>query len=241
MYGRDASGKPFCSGNDVLRALKEREIKKFCIKELEGWGGRGFQAFEIKYSGEKTALQPIQGGQAVDADDYFKSIACPSEGLVFEVYIEQHPTMKGLNSTSLNTIRVLVVWPYDVDEPKIVGGFVRIGRAGSLVDNTTAGGLSALVDVEFGKIGSAHYKPPHPDLFSVHPDHGAKIEGVVIPFWDEAKNLLIKTMPLFPSIRYCGFDVAISIEGPMIVELNVEPDKSGPMQIGMSIDSLLKK
>ncbi|MFP3982481.1 MAG: sugar-transfer associated ATP-grasp domain-containing protein [Desulfurivibrionaceae bacterium] len=241
LHGRDFQGRPFCCGADVLRLLSSGRIERFCIKELEGWGGRGFQAFEVIKEEGEAMLRPMQGGQAVLVEDYFNGMSCPQEGLVFEDYIEQHHAMSSLNPTSLNTIRVFVVWPYEDDHPQVVGAFVRIGRVGSLVDNTTTGGLAAPVEIDTGRIGCAHFKPPHSDVFASHPDHGAQIEGVTLPYWDDVKKILIMTMPLFPYIHFGGFDVAISTGGPMIVELNVEPDKSGAMQINKSIEELIPK
>ena len=242
VHGRDAYGNLFCSGDDIIRVLTSKNIQKFCIKELEGWGGKGFQAFEVIRKDGKTVLRSMQGDQAVlPVQDHFNNIQCPHEGLAFEAYINQHPVMRALNPSSLNTIRILVVWPYDNDYPKVVGAFVRIGRAGSLVDNTTAGGLAALVDIDTGKVGSAHFKPPHPDIFRIHPDHGSQIYGVIIPHWDGVKDLLKKTMPIFPNLRFCGFDIAISVDGPTIVELNVEADKSGLMQVGICMNDAIPK
>ena len=239
VHGRDQQGSPLRCGADMLRLLEARKLNRFCIKELEGWGGRGFQALEVVRSEKGTALRPMQGAQVVSVEDYFEKLFCPAEGLAIEAYIHQHPVMRSLNPTSLNTIRVIVVWPHQEDYPRVVGGFVRIGRAGSLVDNTTAGGLCAPVEIQTGRIGRAHLRPPHPDAFKVHPDHGAQIEGTQIPCWDEAKDLLQKTMPVFPFLRFCGFDVAIAVDGPKIVELNVEPDKTGLMQIGLSMNEVI--
>lgn len=237
VHGRDAYGEPFCCGSDILKFLTSQNIKKFCTKKLEGWGGKGFQAFEVIENSE-TMLRSMQDGQVLSVNDHFNKIRTPQEGLMIEAYIDQHNVMCALNSSSLNTLRVIVIWPYNEEQPKIVGAFVRIGRKGSLVDNTTSGGLAAPIEVGTGRCGRAHFKPPHPDNFSQHPDHGAQIEGVIIPYWNNLKTLLMQAMPIFPYIRFCGFDVGISNDGPIIIELNVEPDKTSLMQINVSMNSL---
>jgi hypothetical protein len=99
--------------------------------------------------------------------------------------------------------------------------------------------LAAVVNLESGRLDKAQYKLPHPEVYSKHPDHGRDIEGVLIPFWGEAKALVTATLSLFPRMKYGGFDVAITETGPVIVELNVEPDKSGLARIGVPINYLL--
>jgi hypothetical protein len=41
-----------------------------------------------------------------------------------------------------------------------------------------------------------------------------------IPFFDEAKELVIKTASFTPSLRLVGWDVAISENGPVMIEGN---------------------
>jgi len=242
VYGKDHKGHALRNGHDALRVIEENNIDKFCIKELEGFSGRGFKALQvIRLEDGSLKIRPLNKDESFNLLDYFDSLNFPKDGLFFESYIEQHPVMAGLNRSSLNTIRVFVVWHHGEKIPKILGAFVRIGRDGSLVDNTSAGGLAAVIDLQSGQLKLAHYKPPHPERFTEHPDHGAKIKGEVIPFWDEVKNLLVEIMPVFPCTRFCGFDVAITVDGPKIVELNVEPDKTGLMQIGVPIDYALPK
>lgn len=238
-HGRNVEGDSFRSGKDVERLLRSRDVKRFCVKELEGWGGRGLRALKVLRNEEQLEVIEIQSGERSSIVDFFAQVRCPKEGLILEAYIEQHPKMKSLNPTSVNTLRIFATWQQGQAQPTVDGAFVRIGRAGSVVDNTSSGGLAAVIDPETGILASGHFKPPHPDEFSVHPDHGSPIEGVAIPSWEEAKRLVIKTMPLFPHIRYCGFDVAISTSGPLIVEMNVEPDKLGLAQVGTTIQELL--
>ncbi|WP_429885853.1 sugar-transfer associated ATP-grasp domain-containing protein [Geoalkalibacter halelectricus] len=237
--GRDAAGQSLRNAQDIERLLEQKGIKKFCIKELEGWGGRGFHAVEVCRDQGNVSLRPLGGKASCSIAEFLRMGQIGPDGALLEAYVEQHPVMRGLNASSLNTLRVLVLWPFD-GEPHVVGAFVRIGRAGSLVDNTSLGGIAAVVDNETGQLSSAHFKPPHPDEFDCHPDHGSQIQGVSLPYWDDIKLLVCQAIRVFPHMRFCGFDVGISVNGPVIVELNVEPDKTSLMQINAGILKCLK-
>lgn len=238
IHGRSTIGDPLRSGLQVAEFLKKLNIVKFCLKELEGWGGRGFQALEVVNLKSDLYIRPLLGGNPVPVASFFDQIVCPSDGLIIEAYVEQHPVMRGLNPSSLNTIRLIAVSPIE-GNIEVAGAFVRIGRSNSLVDNTTSGGMSAIVETQTGRVGSAHFKPPNDEDFERHPDHGAQIKGICIPFWPQVLDLAKMTLPLFPHFRYAGFDIAVTESGPVVIELNVEPDKTGPMQIDVPIDDLL--
>jgi hypothetical protein len=67
--------------------------------------------------------------------------------------------------------------------------YLRIGRAGSLVDNHYSGGIVAPIDLETGSVHAAIDGLPERDVYTCHPDHGALIEGQRIPFFSEALSL----------------------------------------------------
>ena len=241
QHGRDCFGKPLRSASDITRLLQENNVDQFCIKALEGWGGSQFQAVACSRGVKGMYISPIFSEKRTSIDEFFATVACSPDGLLLEAYIAQHPVMMALNESSVNTIRMFVacsLQPLD-KTPSVVGAFVRIGRVGSLVDNTTSGGLAAVVNLESGRLDKAQYKLPHPEFYSKHPDHGRDIEGVVLPYWEEAKDLVTATLSLFPRMKFGGFDVAITETGPVVVELNVEPDKSGLARIGVPTNYLL--
>jgi hypothetical protein len=239
-WGRDIDGLPLRTGGDVQRLLVDKEINKFCLKVVEGWGGSGFRALQVLRGDGELRLCPLSGQRTFSVGEYFSSLGNTSVGIVLESYSEQHSTMKSFNPSSLNTIRVIVVWQID-SSPSVVGAYVRIGRIGSLVDNVATGGIVALIDMESGVITSAHIGSIDMQAISCHPDHSEVIEGVVIPFWEEVKQMAVDTLPLFPWTRFGGFDIAITDDGPVIIELNVEPDKLGLIRLGIPMDTIIPK
>ena len=53
------------------------------------------------------------------------------------------------------------------------------------------------------------------------------IQGASVVFLEEAKSLASVALDSFPGLGFAGVDVAIGPDGPMILELNVNPDRQG--------------
>ena len=50
-----------------------------------------------------------------------------------------------------------------------------------------------------------------------------KIQGFAIPYWEEAKAMCLEASQVVPQMRYVGWDVAITPNGPVFVEGNNLP------------------
>lgn len=59
---------------------------------------------------------------------------------------------------------------------------------------------------------------------SQHPDSGQPLTGIVVPFFRELRELVIGAHSMFPELRSVGWDVAIAVDGPVIVEGNLDWD-----------------
>ena len=145
------------------------------------------------------------------------------DGFLIETGIRPHPYASAINPNSVNTIRVLTLKDPDTGKPFVAGAAHRFGthRTGC-VDNFSRGGLCALVDVETGTLSAAKSNPGlYPsDRHPRHCDSGAAIEGVTVPYWEEAKELCLKVASIIPGLLHVGWDVAITGNGPVIVEGN---------------------
>lgn len=56
-----------------------------------------------------------------------------------------------------------------------------------------------------------------------HPDTGAAITGTIVPFWPDALDLVVRAhgqVPEFARFVFLGWDVAITKEGPLLIETN---------------------
>lgn len=139
---------------------------------------------------------------------------------VIEDVIVQHPDMAKLNPNCLNTLRVVTI--LNGSGPHIVYAHVRIGNSDRPVDNLHSGGMFAPIQLETGKIQYAAYDKNR-NTYETHPLTGTKLQGFQIPFWEESKALCLKAALVVPQMRYVGWDVGVTPQGPVFVEGNNLP------------------
>jgi hypothetical protein len=135
-----------------------------------------------------------------------------------EEYVIQHRVLMELSPSGLNTVRVITQVHSGVVD--IIGARLRI-TINSTVDNMAAGNIAASVDLDNGVLnGPGIFSDITKNDLSVHPVTGIKIEGFKIPFWKEviemAKNAALQT----PENKSVGWDIAITDEGPELIEGN---------------------
>ena len=107
----------------------------------------------------------------------------------------------------------------DKEEPKIQDCFMKIGREGSFVDNGGAGGILVHIDHNTGTFNSKGLDE-HGFRYDKHPDHGYVFEGIKLPEWDKAIELVKKVATEVHGLGYAGWDLTYSEAGWIIVEGN---------------------
>ena len=140
--------------------------------------------------------------------------------VVLEQVLRQHEDMARLHPSSVNTMRILTDLVDDTVHIAYIT--VKMGRSGGVCDNSGQGGVLCRVDIESGKICS----PATDDYFNVydkHPDTGIVFRGYQLPMVDEAIALAKKAARKVPQVGHVGWDVAITPNGPAIIEGNDFP------------------
>jgi hypothetical protein len=139
---------------------------------------------------------------------------------ILQESIDQHPELSGLNPSSVNTIRLATFNKLGA-QPEIISGFLRVGRAGNIVDNVMAGGLFIGFDLDTGKLNDYGFTElEHGGLiYSHHPDTGVEFRNFIIPYFQEVKRIALKAAALISS-NLVGWDIAITSNGPLLIEAN---------------------
>lgn len=230
--GRSADSHPLRSSRDLESLVMDRIGEIVCFKSVEGSGGGGFAALRIERAGDALRLVHPVTGHARGLEDWCAHLESSPDGWLLEEYLEQHEAIRALNPDSLNTIRV---WTIQRDATfQVCGAFLRVGRAGSQVDNTSQGGLACPIDLGTGRIVSALQVSLRREQHAQHPDTGAPIVGTVIPFWPAVLELAAVSLSVFPSMVFAGLDIGIGTDGPYVIELNVYPDKQGATHLDLT-------
>jgi hypothetical protein len=136
-----------------------------------------------------------------------------------EEFIEQHPALQEMSPSAVNTVRIFTQLDSE-DEVVILGCRWRIS-VDKPVDNLAAGNIAAPVDTESGILtGPAVYGDIDKPSEEFHPVTGVKIPGFQIPYWKETIEMIKAASKLHPQNRSIGWDVAITPEGPDLIEGN---------------------
>lgn len=139
--------------------------------------------------------------------------------VVWEHVMPQHPDMARLHPASVNTMRIVTD---NVDGQVTIAYVVKMGRGGGVCDNSGQGGILCRVDLDTGKICSVA-TDDYFNIYETHPDTGIPLVGYQIPLFDEALALAKKAALEIPQIGHVGWDMAITPDGPAIIEGNDFP------------------
>jgi glutathione synthase/RimK-type ligase-like ATP-grasp enzyme len=183
-----------------------RKHDTFIIKPLDGNCGTGVQKLRTADFG--TAEQAYDALWASDGD------------ALLEEVIAQHPAVAEIYPNSVNTIRAVTL--YKDGKARVITTCFRMGQGGNHVDNLNAGGLVVPVEETTGKI---HQRAMDKEkkVHTHHPSTGNAITGFQFPDWEEAMAMVCRAAEEIPQLGYLGWDIAFSVNGPVLVECNEYP------------------
>jgi hypothetical protein len=191
--------------NAALKHLWSISDRHLFVKTISGSGGIG--AFRLTREMTPEALIETLG-----ENDY-----------LFQEAITQHPDVAAFHPNSLNTIRLTTVTD-DEGKAFIFGGLFRIGVGGSEVDNSHAGGYCNIHALETGELEDACYLFYQDCKMEYHHcDSGLPFAGFSLPFYPQARALVLEAAERMPPNHVIGWDIALTPEGPIMIEGNGVP------------------
>lgn len=197
-----------------------RTHSKLVLKHLRGKGGK------------EVLLCEYDDGYLLDGTPVSEETLCSEiaelSGYLVTEYVRQHEYADELYPHSPNTIRLLTLWDESDGELHTPMAVHRIGTERSRpIDNFSAGGVSAEIDVETGELSSAIQFPFSGDTnrYTVHPDSGSQIEGTRVPNWENIRTTIEDIARNNTPIPAIGWDVLLDESGtPVIIEANTGTD-----------------
>lgn len=192
--------------SDGMDKLKEflKNNKEFMIKPIDGLGGAG--------------VKKIKSNSIHNANEFLNKL--DKNHLFLEELIVQHKKMSMLCEASVNTIRIMTF--ANNNKSEILYAALRCGNGVYEVDNFHKGGMGIAIDTKTGRLkGNAINK----DLkeYKRHPVSKTYFDKFQIPFWKETMDLVKKCAKVNQNIKVVGWDVAITKNGPILVEGNRRP------------------
>ncbi len=183
----------FCAGKDEIVA-----------KPRDGMCGKGVEILRVADYPDIRQLYA-----------YLKSIGA---GVVEDVIV-QHPDMAALYPGSINTLRMVTL--NNGRAVTLVLAICRIGN-GDRVDNFLHGGVMTRIDLDTGTLKYVCVDQ-RGDTYETHPITGVPFVGYPIPMWAQCVALAKKAAEVVPQVGYVGWDLAVTPDGPVLVEGNEFP------------------
>lgn len=179
------------------------------------------KSFVIKpaiYSGEGVNIffYDRENTNQMDIDDLM--MLYNSDYIVQEI-AKQHSVLANIHSQSLNTIRVISF----IFEEKIhiSSSILRMGVAGSRLDNVSVGGLACQIRPDGRLENKAMNKSSQ--WMTSHPD-GAVFSEILIPSYNKVLEAVRRAHKDIPHFRLVGWDFSIDKKGePVLIEYNGAP------------------
>ncbi len=138
---------------------------------------------------------------------------------ILQEKVIQHPEMSRLFPHSVNTMRIVTF--HTGKGIKIFRAILRAGTGDSTSDNWAIGGVLGYINPETGKLEEKFmYKPSYGGFCRKHPDTGIVFSEFDIPFVMEALEMTRRLHIFMYGIKSIGWDVAITEEGPVVIEAN---------------------
>lgn len=186
------------------------------LKPIGGGGGSGIHLLRttdhgLELDGRPCDLEQLQAFQA------------SLDGYVVSEFLVQHSYAAAIFAPSTNTIRVAAFIDPSTGEPFIAIAVHRFGTSLSApVDNATQSGITSMVDLDTGELGESVWLTGDGVRVTseTHRETGARIQGVVVPHWDDVKQLAFDLGRAFPYLPYVGWDIVVTEDGPRIIEGN---------------------
>ncbi|MWW23659.1 sugar-transfer associated ATP-grasp domain-containing protein [Algibacter lectus] len=190
------------------RVFKDSQNHFIFLKPTLGQGGQGcFLLKKEKLESQIESIYPI-----LIANSY-----------VHQDYIEQHDSINGIFRNSVNTIRIDTYIDAN-NEAHVLSALMRFGMGNTFTDNTHTGGFYISLNLESGKLQGVGRQDVVEGGKEVthHPDSQVALDGFQIPFHKEAFELALQAVNAMPN-RIVGWDVAITNQGPLLIEGNEVP------------------
>ncbi|WP_169338097.1 sugar-transfer associated ATP-grasp domain-containing protein [Nocardia vinacea] len=187
---------------------------------------------------QQVVIKPSQyssGGEGVHILKFVNGNVCNQDGSTFsasrysllygsaiiEEFVAQSSFMNELHSASVNTIRTITTFN-ELHEPSVRYCILKLGRGDQPADNAHVGGLYLAMDIETGALAPQAYDESF-SVHRVHPENGVRFEGRKLDSIHELVGIAKRCAALFPEVPYIGWDIAITEDGPVIIEGNSSP------------------
>lgn len=222
---------------NILEIVKN--CKDFVVKPAHGSGGKG--VLVISSFSENRFTKP--SGESLTFNELYQHISNILSGLyslggrydvaVIEELVHFSEMFKDYSYQGIPDVRIIVYKGYPAMAMMRLATKASGGRA-----NLHQGAVGVGLDIEDG---SALKAVMNDMPVTHHPDTGAILKNIQVPYWREHLIIGAKAYDM-AGLGYLGADIVLDADkGPMMLELNARPGLAIQIANGKGIEKILKK
>lgn len=223
----DGNGRAIERERDWVHYLADRLPEEFIVKDRAGAYGSGFRAFRR----DGGLFRSAEGNDVYDVAGLVSLLGMPggdTESIIQKRLFDAAPLRSLSGRRGLQTMRINTL--QDGDHVSILFYMIKILAGQTASDNFsmgTTGNLIAYGDPDDGILrGAVGLSECGSGMRRVvtHPGTGMRFDGFRLPHWHEAIDLAKTAQRCFPTLPTLGWDIALTEEGPQIIEANARWD-----------------
>lgn len=241
-HGLTCNNEVITTRTEWLTYLADNLPERFVIKSSHGRCAQGIEVFTRSPNGTYRG----QSYQHTIEMIYEKVVNEKAFGkCIFQSYLTCHPAIVNLTgSSAVQTVRLLTA-KNPLGEVSPYCAFLKVvGQPDALVDNFKGGrggNMMASINLDTGCIQDA--TGFNRDNFThtqavVHPVSQKTLVGFQIPSWNKVLEVSMALHTKLSGVRVVGWDIALTPDGPVILEGNPESGDMSPSRPWMTRDDL---
>jgi len=212
------------SFNEIPSLFQKLDGHRIVLKPNKGSGGFKVTVADVRCQGNDCLL--YIDNSKVPLKDYMTNFM--EHDYIVEEHLKQHEVLNKIYPHAVNTVRIITL--NDSRRPIIWGAIIKVGVNNALIDNWGYGSLCVGIEMNSGRLLRGSYdigytKSITPPL-TIHPNTNVHFEEITLPYWQELKETVCNAASLVGGLPYIAWDVAITPDGPCIVEGNGRSDLS---------------
>jgi hypothetical protein len=189
----------------------------FC-KRRNGMGAKGTLAFRHLSSNRFSDSE----GQVLSLAEIEARVVGQSKPMLLQPWLRNHEDLANLAKDSLLTVRVITCIN-EQGKPEVCLAMLRLL---SILEpdwqHLPDGEYAAPIDLKTGVLGLLTGDAMETSVvrMAMHPVTGVQVEGRLMPEWDAIKALALKLHAHVPHRAMIGWDIAVTPNGPVMLEGN---------------------
>lgn len=199
------------------KCVHTSDVTEDVLKEIAGDTGVIVYKPNCKGQGKGVKILPVSASEEMEAA--MEYIQKGGRGIV-EEYICQDETLQKLNPNAVSIVRF-----YSVNSP--YGSYVFAPVLTSALYKDIANGcqdaITAMIDIRNGQVITDAVDQNKLAEYAAHPVTGVNFKGFQVSHWEETLEMMKRAVPLVGRLSNIGWDVAITKDGPVMIEGNTIP------------------